>query len=71
MRTMPHKKKPSAMTAEEFRTLLGSLGLKQGEAADRLGVDRRTVVRWLSGDTPISPANALLIRVTFGKRKPK
>lgn len=57
------------MTPDEFRTILDAAGLKQGEAAERLGVTRQTVVRWLGNVTPIGKANANLIRLTFKAKK--
>lgn len=51
------------MTPRQFRGIIA--GVKQGEAAERLGVSRQTVVRWLSGFTRINAANANLIRLTF------
>ena len=57
------KKKPAAvMTAADLETLIRSAGLNQTTAAAALGVNRRTVIRWLRGDTPISAPNALYIR---------
>lgn len=66
--TMPARPQPAHMTPAELRTLIEAAGLTQGEAADKLGVTRPTVVRWLSGYTPIGKANANLIRLTL---KPK
>lgn len=57
------------MTPDEFREILEAAGVKQGEAAERLGVTRQTVVRWLSNFTPIGRANANLIRLTFKTKK--
>lgn len=54
--------KPAAMSPETFRELLASAYLNQTQAAVRLDVNRRTVLRWLAGTTNISAANAALIR---------
>lgn len=58
----PSKKRPAAMTPKAFKKILADAGLNQSEAARILGVNFGTVSRWLSGYTPISAANALLIR---------
>ena len=41
------------MTGPELRSVLASLGLTTGQAARELGVNRRTVGRWLASDQPI------------------
>lgn len=66
--TMPAQPNKAYMTQNEFRDLLRDADLKQGAAADELGVSRQTVVRWLSGYTPISKANAMLIRSVLKKK---
>lgn len=66
---MPVRQKAAHMTPEQFRAILEASSLTQGEAADKLGVTRQTVVRWLSGFTPIIRANANLIRLTFKAKK--
>jgi transcriptional regulator with XRE-family HTH domain len=55
------QRKP-AMTAKDFGTLVKRTGLTQLAAAEKLGVTRRTVARWLSGETPISKRNAHYIK---------
>jgi transcriptional regulator with XRE-family HTH domain len=50
------------MTAKDFGTLVKRTGLTQLAAAEKLGVTRRTVARWLSGETPISKRNAHYIK---------
>lgn len=57
--------RPKAMTAEELRKLLTEKNVSQTALADAIGVNRRTVVRWLAGDTPISKRNALLIKTVL------
>ena len=52
----------AAMTRDEFRTLLEVSGLTQAGAAEVLGVNRATVLRWLDGYTPISAGKAALVR---------
>lgn len=50
------------MTPAAFRTALDRLGLTQSEAARRLGVDPRTVRRWIAGDRKIPGPVAVLLR---------
>lgn len=54
------------MLPKELQDLMDAAGLNQTTAAVKLGVNRRTVIRWLKkpkdGGVPISAANALLIR---------
>lgn len=59
---MPAHRQPAAMTSDEFRTLLDASGLTQVGAAQALGVNRATVLRWLAGSTPIAARKATLIR---------
>lgn len=50
------------MTAIELRALLAQLGLSQRAAARLLGVDDRTVRRWIVAERPIpEPARRLLL----------
>lgn len=67
--TMPARPNKAYMTQNEFRELIDDSGLKQGAVAERLKVARQTVVRWLSGRTPINKANALLIRSVLKKKR--
>jgi transcriptional regulator with XRE-family HTH domain len=60
------KKSSQVIDRREFARLLADKRLTQQEAADRLGVHRRTVLRWLHGHTPISEAVSLLIRAKIG-----
>lgn len=60
---MPQRK--PAMTAKDFGLLVGRTGLTQIAVAEKLGVNRRTVARWLSGETPISRRNAVFIRTVL------
>lgn len=65
MKRMTPRKR--AMTPEEFKTIISEAGLNQTTAAAKLGVDRRTVIRWLrpagsADSTTISERNALFIR---------
>lgn len=49
------------MTPSQLRGILKKLGFTAREAAARLGVDERTVRRWLAGDSPIPTAAAVLL----------
>lgn len=64
----PSKPNESAMTPATLKGLLDASNTKKKAAAVLLGVSRQTVHRWLSGQTPINKANALLIRETFLKK---
>ena len=57
------------MDPETFRGIIAAAGLDQGQAADKLGVTRRTVVRWLSGETAIDKRNAAAIRAILAPKK--
>lgn len=59
----------AAMRPKDFRDLITAAGLNQSSAAERLDVNRRTVIRWLNGDTPISAAAAALIRSRIRAKK--
>ena len=61
----PARPNKAAMTPKQFRELIDASGLTQQQVADRLGVSRNTVVRWLMGKVPISRAFANLIRLSF------
>ena len=50
------------MTAEEFRAILGRLGLTQAEAAEKLGFTRLTINNWVCGRHPITPRTVSHIR---------
>lgn len=49
------------MTASDFRTARHALGLTWKGAAERIGVNWRTVARWESGESPIPGPAANLI----------
>lgn len=67
MATMsPAKPRPAAMTPAAFNKLLKANGLSRTKAAEVLGVGRRTVIRWGTGETPISRQVAALIRSVLG-----
>ena len=61
----------TGMTLAEFDKLVKASKLSRTELAELLGVDRRTVIRWAMGDTPISVRNAVFIRAALKNHKPK
>lgn len=50
------------MTAEELRKYVGSLGVPRGQISDYLGVDYRTMSRWLSGASPIPRMLEIIVK---------
>lgn len=50
------------MTAEEFRRYVDSLGVPRGQISDYLGVDYRTMSRWLSGASPIPRMLEIIVK---------
>ena len=50
------------MTAEELRKFVDQLGVPRGQLSEYLGVDYRTMSRWLSGQTPVPRMVELLIK---------
>ena len=57
------------MTPYHFRAWRKQLDLTQQQAGDMLGVTRRTVVKWETGDTPI--ANAIHLAVAHLYQQPR
>lgn len=63
--TMPSEPRPAAMTPEELKRLVAEAGYAESSPADvakLIGIARNTYWRWLTGKTPISRGNALLVR---------
>jgi DNA-binding transcriptional regulator YiaG len=58
------------MTAPQLRAALKRLGLTQVELARRLGVDPRTVRKWVLRERPMSEPAARLIRTWLEARRP-
>ena len=50
------------MTPAELKSARDEMGLTQQRLADSTGHDIRTIQRWESGDSPIKPAMARLVR---------
>lgn len=55
------------MTPADFRAALDRLELSQSEAARRLGVDPRTVRRWIAGDRRIPGPVVELLRTWLAR----
>ncbi|HUN01056.1 MAG TPA: helix-turn-helix domain-containing protein [Halothiobacillus sp.] len=51
------------MTPTDFRTIRAGLGMTQGGLASALGVSRRIVQYWESGERPIPETVARLMRL--------
>ncbi len=53
MTTSSERPDDRRMTPHEFREARDKLGLSAAKLAAELGVDPRTIRRWLSGDQPV------------------
>jgi transcriptional regulator with XRE-family HTH domain len=51
------------MTAAQFRAALEALDLSHARAGKVLGADRRTVLRWATGERAVPPQVQKLIRL--------
>src|SRR6187399_2462767 len=58
------------LNAEEFRAELDRRGLTQVDAAKRMGVNDRTVRRWVLGERPIPPIVNKIVATIRPKPKP-
>lgn len=57
------------MTPTQLRALMSAAGIAtQVQLAERVGVHKVTVTRWMTGRTPIGPASAALIREKLAAR---
>ena len=66
--TTTRRPKPAAMAPITLRRMIAGAELSITDAADKLGVSRQTVYRWLRGEITISRSAAALIRETFLKK---
>ena len=57
------------MSPQQFRHVLRRLGLNQVQAAKRLGVNARTVRRWVAGDSRIPDSVSLLLQLWLRERR--
>lgn len=58
----PPRSTADAMSPDEYRELIGLLGLTQGGAAALLGVDARTSRKWANAEREIPPTAARFLR---------
>jgi DNA-binding transcriptional regulator YiaG len=56
------------MSPKQFRHALRQLGLNQVEAARRLGVNARTVRRWVASDSRVPESVTLLLEIWLRAR---
>lgn len=63
MSLFPHLS--NRMDGENLDIVLTTLGITQATLARRLGVDRKTVSRWLADETPVPGSVALLMNVAY------
>ena len=59
------------MTAKQFRDAITRLKLTQVAAARQLGVDPRTVRKWVGRERRIPEPVAILVRMWLKARRPK
>src|ERR1017187_1361118 len=57
-----------AMTPDEYREALLTLGLSQIAAARLLGVDARTSRRWISGERDLPPPAVRFLRYLIARK---
>jgi hypothetical protein len=53
------------MTAKQYRTVIGALGLNVAQAGRYLGISERTSHRYIRGEAEIPEAHALLLRALY------
>lgn len=51
------------MTARQFKAAIKKLGISQRSYAKHLGVNERTVRRWVSGKTKVPPLVAFAVKM--------
>ena len=57
------------MSPQQFRQVLRRLRLNQVQAATRLGVNPRTLRRWVAGDSRIPESVGLLVELWLRDRR--
>jgi DNA-binding transcriptional regulator YiaG len=57
------------MSPQQFRQALRQLGMSQVQAAKRLGVNPRTVRRWVAGDSRIPESVSLVLQLWGRERR--
>jgi len=58
------------MTPTELRSYLRAFRISVRAAAERWGVHRRTIEKWLYGERPIPPLVEHLLRLEAGQEQP-
>jgi DNA-binding transcriptional regulator YiaG len=58
-----------SMSPQQFRNVLRRLGVNQVQAAKRLGVNPRTVRRWVAGDSRIPESVSLLLQLWLREQR--
>jgi transcriptional regulator with XRE-family HTH domain len=53
----------TTMSVKELRDVIGRLGLSFTETARLVGVDPRTMRRWLAGEKSVTPSVVILFRL--------
>jgi transcriptional regulator with XRE-family HTH domain len=53
----------TTMSVNELRDVIGRLGLSFTETARLVGVDPRTMRRWLAGEKSVTPSVVILFRL--------
>ena len=59
------------MTPDQFKTKRAALGLTQIELAGALGLTRRQIIRYETGEQPISKTVSILIEILTTRKIPK
>jgi len=59
------------MTPEQFKTKRAALGLTQIALAGALGLTRRQIIRYETGEQPISKTVSILIEILTTRKIPK
>ena len=59
------------MTPDQFKTKRAALGLTQIELAGALGLTRRQIIRYETGEQPISKTISILIEILTTRKIPK
>ncbi len=57
------------MKGEELRRLMKQIGDNADQLAERLGVHRSTVFRWLANEFPIPVATGKLVRILAKQKR--
>jgi transcriptional regulator with XRE-family HTH domain len=53
----------TSMSISELRDVIGRLGLSVADTARLVGVDPRTMRRWLAGEKAVTPSVVILFRL--------